>query len=93
MAPQPLRWTMAAVTAASFLMMSYIDAISGYEFIFSASYLIPVSLSVWFFGRRAVWLMSVASGLSSWLMDLGHPYAHLMVQYLNGFTCFLIALD
>ncbi|HEY3856243.1 MAG TPA: hypothetical protein VGO67_17795 [Verrucomicrobiae bacterium] len=88
------RWKMAATSIISLVLMSYIDYVTGYELIFSAAYLIPVSLCAWNFGRRAVWLMSVASGLSSWLVDVlsGHSYAQNMVQYWNGFTCFLISL-
>jgi hypothetical protein len=92
MIPQSLRWTMAPVTAVSFLVMSYVDSITGYDFVFSAAYLIPTFLCAWFFGRRTIWLTSVASGLSSWLMDSGHHYSHSLIQYLNGFTCFLISL-
>lgn len=88
------RWRMAGASIISLLAMSYIDYITGYELIFSVAYLIPVSLCAWNFGRRAVWLMSVASGLASWFVDVlsGHSYSQYMVQYWNGFTCFLISL-
>jgi len=85
---------MAVVTILSLLLMAYIDYVTGYEFVFSAAYLIPVSLCAWHFGRRAILLMSIASGLATWLMDQlsGHSYSHFMFQYWNSFTCLLISL-
>jgi hypothetical protein len=52
-------WKMAIVALASLLAMVYIDYIMGYELVFSAAYLIPVSLCAWYFGQRAVWLIAV----------------------------------
>ena len=85
---------MAIVSIISLLLMTYIDYITGYELVFSAAYLIPVSLCAWYFGRRAVWLMSFASGFASWFVDLlsKRSYSHSMIQYWNGFMCFLVSL-
>lgn len=72
--------------------MVYVDYVTGYELVFSAAYLIPVSICAWYFGRRTVWLMAIASGLASWLVDMGHSYSHFMIQYWNGTMCFLVSL-
>jgi hypothetical protein len=89
-----IRWKMAVVSVVSLLVMAYIDYITGYELVFSAAYLIPVALCAWYFGQLAIWLMSVASGLASWFVDMlsGHSYSHFMIQYWNSFTCFLVSL-
>jgi hypothetical protein len=38
------RWKMAVVSFASLLLMACVDYVTGYELVFSAAYLIPVSL-------------------------------------------------
>jgi K+-sensing histidine kinase KdpD len=89
-----IRIKMAMASIVSLFIMAYIDYLTGYELIFSAAYLIPVSISAWYFGRPAIWLMSMACGLTSWLVDRfsAHAYAHFMIQYWNGFMCFVICL-
>ncbi len=84
---------MAAVIVASFALMVYVDYITGYEFVFSAAYLVPVGLSAWYFGRGAVLLLSLASGAAAWVVDVlgAHPYSNAMFLYWNSFTCFLIS--
>lgn len=90
----PVAWKMAVVSVCSLVVMAYIDYITGYELVFSAAYLIPVSLCAWYFGRRTIWLMSFASGLAAWFVDMvsGHPYSHYLIQYWNGFMCIIISL-
>lgn len=85
---------MAVISMLSLVAMAYVDYITGYELVFSAAYLLPVALCAWYFGRKAVCLMSFASGLASWFVDglSGHAYAQSMVQYWNGFTCFIISI-
>jgi len=92
MTAHSIRRIMAVLSILSLLLMAYTDFVTGYEFVFSAAYLIPVSVCAWYFGRRTILLMSIASGLTSWLMDIGHPYFHVRFQYWNGFVCFLISL-
>lgn len=86
------RRKMALVSVVSLGCMGYVDYLTGYELIFSAAYLVPVSLCAWFFELRAILLMSVASGFTSWLVDVrsGHAYAQSIVQYWNAGTCFFI---
>jgi hypothetical protein len=73
---------MALVSVLSLFVMSYVDYITGYELVFSAAYLIPVSLCAWYFGRRSVVFMSAASGVAAFVVDAidGHSYSHFMVQ-------------
>jgi hypothetical protein len=91
---QPGRTKIAILTLLSLFAMAYVDYVTGYELVFSAAYLIPVSLCAWFFGIRAVWLMSFASGLAAFIVDEidGHSYSHFMIQYWNSFTCLFISL-
>ena len=93
MTSQSLRRTMAVASVVSLLVMAYIDYITGFEFVFSAAYLIPTSVCAWYFGRRAILLMSIASGLASWFADVlsGHVYSNVMFQYWNSFSSFLIS--
>jgi hypothetical protein len=87
-----LRRRVLFVSVASLGAMAYIDYITGTELIFSAAYLIPVALCAWYLGKREVWLMALAGGVVSWLVDKfsGHFYAHNSIQYWNGFVCFII---
>ncbi len=78
----------------SLALTTLIDYITGYELEFSAAYLVPVALCGWSLGKTPVWYMSIASGAITWWMDFieGRPYSHMMFQYWNSFTCFLISL-
>jgi hypothetical protein len=91
---RPAARKIALASILSLFAMAYIDYITGYELVFSAAYLIPVSLCAWYFRRGAVVLMSIASGLAAFVVDAvdGHSYAHLMIQYWNSLTCFLISI-
>ncbi len=84
----------AAASIVTLLATAGVDYLTGYEFGFTAAYLIPVSLCAWHFGMGSVLLMSVASGVAAWLVDKlgGHPYSHALFHYWNSFTCFVISL-
>jgi K+-sensing histidine kinase KdpD len=84
----------AMVSIISLLVMAYVDYITGNEIVFSAAYLFPVALCAWYLERRAVWLMSIASGITCWFVDSlsSHAYSNFMFQYWNSFTCFLISI-
>lgn len=87
-------WKMGVLSVISLLAMAYVDYVTGQELVFSAAYLLPVALCAWYFGRREVWSMSIASGLASWVVDEfdGYDYSHFMIQYWNGFACLLVSL-
>ena len=86
--------TMALASVLSLLAMAYVDYVTGYELVFSAAYLIPVSLCAWYFGRRAIWWMCIASGVAAFCVDAlsGYPYSHFMIRYWNSLMCFAISL-
>jgi K+-sensing histidine kinase KdpD len=88
------RRKIAVLSVASLFGMAYVDYVTGNEIVFSAAYLIPVSLCAWYFRRRTVWLMSLASGLTACFVDTfsQHSYSHFMFQFWNSFTCFVISL-
>jgi K+-sensing histidine kinase KdpD len=89
-----LRWRMAGASIVSLLAMAYMDYATGNELIFSAAYLLPVSLCAWYFGKWPTWLMSIACGLTSWFVDTssGHAYSLFIIQFWNAFICFLVCL-
>jgi len=86
--------TMALASVLSLFAMAYVDYVTGYELVFSAAYLIPVSLCAWYFGRRAIWWMCIASGVAAFCVDAlsGYPYSHFMIRYWNSLMCFAISL-
>lgn len=88
------RRKMMLVSILSLIAMAYIDYITGYELVFSAAYLIPSALCAWYLGRRAIWLMCIASGIAAFVVDAmsGYPYSHFMIRYWNSLMCFLISL-
>jgi hypothetical protein len=85
---------MALISILSLFAMAYIDYITGYELVFSAAYLIPTSLCAWYLSRRAIWWMSIASGIAACCVDAlsGYPYSHFMIRYWNSLMCFVISL-
>lgn len=88
------RRTIALASILSLIAMAYVDYVTGYELVFSAAYLIPVSLCAWYFGRRAIWWMCIASGVAAFCVDAlsGYPYSHFMIRYWNSLMCFAISL-
>jgi hypothetical protein len=85
---------MALISILSLFVMAYIDYITGYELVFSAAYLIPTSLCAWYFSRRAIWLMSISSGIAAFSVDAlsGYSYSHFMIRYWNSLMCAVISL-
>jgi hypothetical protein len=71
--------------------VSYVDYVTGYEFLFFVFYFIPVALCGWYLGRLATYGMAVLSGISWFFVDLAssHYYSHEAFRYWNSFTCFL----
>lgn len=74
--------------------MAILDYFTGQELVFSCAYLIPVALTAWWFSRRSVIAMSIASGMITFLVDEidGYAYSHPGIGYWNAFTCFLISI-
>ena len=87
-------WLAMSAILASLGAMAALDAVTGQELVFSCAYLVPVSLSAWWFSRRVVLGMAVASGATAWLVDHfdGYEYSNPTLEYWNAFTCLLISL-
>ncbi len=85
---------MGVLCLGSLFLMAYIDYITGYEVIFFAAYLIPVSMAAWYFDRRTILLMCLASAFAAHYVDQlsGTPYPHGLFRYFNSLTCFVISL-
>jgi K+-sensing histidine kinase KdpD len=71
--------------------VSYVDYVTGYEFLFFVFYFIPVAVCGWHLGRLATLSMAVLSGACWFLVDVlsDHHYPHEVIRYWNTFTCFL----
>jgi K+-sensing histidine kinase KdpD len=71
--------------------VSYVDYVTGYEFLFFVFYFIPVAVCGWYLGRLATLSMAVLSGACWFLVDVlsEHHYPHEVIRYWNTFTCFL----
>jgi hypothetical protein len=85
---------MALLIGVSLLLMAGLDFITGQELVFSCAYLIPVSLTAWWFQRRQVIAMSFLSGITALIVDEldGYEYSHPSIEYWNAFTCFVISI-
>lgn len=84
----------ALLSVSGFVLVAGLDQVTGYEFIFSAAYLVPIAICAWHFGKLPVVVMSVAAGTSTWFSDLvsGKPYATDFGRSGNSLTCFVIFL-
>jgi len=71
--------------------VSYVDYVTGYEFLFFVFYFIPVGMCGWYLGRLTTFGMALLSGASWFLVDVlsDHHYPHEGIRYWNSFTCFL----
>lgn len=85
---------MVAMPICSLLLMAALDYFTGQELVFSCAYLLPVAMTAWWFGKRALITMSIASGLTAFVVDEfdGYSYSHPAIGYWNAFTCFLISI-
>lgn len=82
------------VVVASLLTLaavSYIDLVTGYEFLFFVFYFVPVGLCGWYLSRAATLAMASLSAASWFFIDIAsrHHYPYEMLRYWNSFTCFL----
>jgi len=69
-------------------VISALDFLTGYEISFSIFYLIPISFSGWYLGKRLGVFLYIISA-SIWLgFDLaaGHPYSHMAIPFWNAFV-------
>lgn len=85
-------WRTGAFIGGSLLAMAALDFHTGQELVFSCAYLLPISLTAWWFGRRAMLAMAVLCGIAAYWVDIldGYEYSHPGIAYWNAFTCLLI---
>jgi hypothetical protein len=85
---------MVAIIISSLFMMAAVDCVTGQELVFSCAYLLPISLTAWWFGRNWMIAMSITSGITAFIADEfdGYSYSHPGIQYWNAFTCVVISI-
>jgi hypothetical protein len=78
-------------SVGNLIALSYIDWLTGYQFLFFIFYFIPVSLCGWYLGRLSVLGMAILSGVSWCFVDIlsNHHYPAEVFRYFNSFMCFL----
>jgi|SRR5208337_407760 len=85
------RWKVILAALGNLLAVSYIDYLTGYQFLFFVFYFIPVALCGWYLGRMAVFGMAILTGISWCYVDIlsHHHYPSEAFRYCNSFICFL----
>ncbi len=86
-----LRLKVILASFVNLLAVSYIDYLTGYQFIFFVLYFIPVSLCGWYLGPLSVLCFSILSGVSWCFIDIlsNHQYPAEIIRYCNSLICFL----
>jgi K+-sensing histidine kinase KdpD len=86
-----LRIRIALISLTSLAAVSYIDWVTGYEFLLFVFYFIPVCICAWYLGRVSVLAMALLSGVVWFAVDYlsRHFYSSEIVRYWNSLTCFL----
>jgi len=76
---------------ASLISLSYIDYLTGYQFLFFVFYFAPVALCGWYMGRPTVVCMAIVSGVMWCFVDIlsSHHYPFEVFRYFNSFMCFV----
>jgi len=85
------RFKVICASVASLISLSYIDCLTGYQFLLFVFYFAPVALCGWYLGRFAVVSMAILSGVSWCFVDIlsSHHYPFEVFRYFNSFICFL----
>lgn len=67
------------------VLVGVVDVLTGYELALSLFYLLPISLTTWFSGRRLGVLTSFFSAVVWFSADVitEHPYSHAAIPYWN----------
>jgi hypothetical protein len=84
-------WKVILASLGNLLAVSYIDYLTGYQFLFFVFYFIPVALCGWYLGRMSVFCMAVSTGMCWCFVDIlsHHHYPSELVRYANSFICFV----
>ena len=85
------RLKVICASLASLISLSYIDYLTGYQFLLFVFFFAPVALCGWYLGRLAVVSMAILSGVSWCFVDIlsNHQYPYEVFRYCNSFICFL----
>lgn len=85
------RLKVLCASLASLISLSYIDYLTGYQFLLFVFYFAPVALCGWYLRRFAVVSMAILSGVSWCFVDIlsHHHYPFEVFRYFNSFICFL----
>jgi len=85
------RLKVICASVASLISLSYIDYLTGYQFLLFVFYFAPAALCGWYLGRFAVVSMAILSGVSWCFVDIlsNHHYPFEVFRYFNSFICFL----
>jgi K+-sensing histidine kinase KdpD len=85
------RFKVICASLASLISLSYIDYLTGYQFLFFVFYFAPVALCGWYMGRPTVVGMAILSGFTWCFVDIlsHHNYPFEVFRYLNSFICFV----
>jgi K+-sensing histidine kinase KdpD len=85
------RLKVICASLASLISLSYIDYLTGYQFLLFVFYFVPVAMCGWYLGRYAVVCMAILSGVSWCFVDIlsNHQYPFEVFRYFNSFICFL----
>jgi len=72
-------------------LVSWIDWVTGYEFLFFVFYFVPVAICAWHLSRSETLANSILCAVGWLLVDRlsEHHYTHEFIWYWNGFVCFL----
>lgn len=67
-------------------ILAAIDLATGYELSFSIFYIVPVSISSWYVGKRFGILVSIVCAIAWYTADhlSGHQYSHPTIPYWNS---------
>jgi K+-sensing histidine kinase KdpD len=87
-------WKIAAAVGISFVLVCYLDYLTGYQLTVSLLYLIPIFLCGWFCARLAVVCTALLIGTGFWITDKfsGHIYPHESFRLWNSFNRFAVFL-
>jgi K+-sensing histidine kinase KdpD len=74
------------INIVSTLSLGAVDYATGMEYSFSIIYLIPISFSSWFIGKKFAVIMAILSGLSWFFTDLisGHYFSSTIILAWNS---------
>ncbi|MFZ0455652.1 MAG: hypothetical protein WCE54_18810 [Ignavibacteriaceae bacterium] len=85
---------LASINIASILLLGAVDYTTGMEYSFSIIYLIPISFSSWYLGKKAGFIIAILSALIWFLTDLviGHFYSSTINLVWNSLIRLILFL-